>query len=171
MEEREIRVQELGNEVRELSQSIVLLLNQIREKENELRKIENKLSDKKKELEKKENELRICQSNVLRDLESKVGMYVKVHVVKADLEDEYWDEVEEEKEFYWVGLLGKLKHNAIKELVAPIENCISVNLNNSVFKVRDAEFTTEMIDNPLISFEFITKEEADKFIASHTPKL
>ena len=170
MEERETRVQQLESEVRELSQAIALLLDQVRKKENELRKVEDKLSDKKKELEKKENELRICQSSALRDLESKAGMYVKVHVVKSDPVAEYWGE-DEETEFYWVGLLGKLRYNAIKKLVAPIENCISVSLSNSVFKVRDAEFTTEMIDNPLISFEFITKEEADEFILSNMPKL
>lgn len=170
MEERETRVQQLEGEVRELNHSIALLRDQVRKKENELRKVEDKLSNKKKELEEKENELRICQSSALRDLESKAGMYVKIHVVKSDPVAEYWGE-DEETEFYWVGLLGKLEYNAVKELVAPIENCISISLSNSVFKVRGAEFTTEMIDNPLISFEFISKEEADKFILDNMPKL
>ena len=78
-------------------------------------------------------------------------------------------------EVYWIGLLGKLKHNASNKLVAPIENCISISKDiithsTSVFTIGSEYITAEMIDSPSVSFEFITKEEANEFILSNTPR-
>lgn len=174
MEERETRVQQLGSEVREISQAIALLVNQSEKKKEELREISDEIKEREKELEGKENELRILQSSALQNLESNAGKYVKVHyLVKADSNDE---DCAQGIEIYWVGLLGKLKHNAAKKLVAPIDNCISISKDiithkTSVFNIGSEEITPDMIDSPSFSFEFITKEEANEFILSYTPKL
>ena len=76
MEERKIRIQQLGSEVRELSQAIALLVNQSEKKKEELREISDEIREKEKELENKENELRILQSGALLNLESNMLRFI-----------------------------------------------------------------------------------------------
>lgn len=148
----EERVQQLESEVVEISKSIAQLRHQIEEKKNELKEISN-------ELREREKELRVRKSEALQNLESNVGMYVKVHyIVKEDPEDE---DCPRGVEVYLVGKLGKLD---AKELAAPIENCISINKNiishkTMIFNDNYTEITAKMIDNPLVSIEFITKKK------------
>lgn len=167
----EERVQQLESEVVEISKSIAQLRHQSEEKKNELKRMSEELIEKERELKKKEEELRIRKSEALQNLESNAGMYVKVHyIVKEDSEDE---DCLRGVEVYLVGRLGKLD---TKELVAPIENCISIGKNiishTVIFNANDSyntKITTNMIDNPLVNIEFITKEEADKFILDNMP--
>lgn len=169
----EERVQQLESEIVEINQSIAQLRHQIEEKRDELKEMSRELAKRTIKLNKKESELKIRQSEALQNLESNTGMYVKVHyIVKENPEDE---DCPRGVEVYLVGRLGKLD---TRELVAPIENCVSISKNiinhNVIFNADDnynTKITADMIDNPSVSIEFFTKKEADRFILKNVPTI
>lgn len=150
------QIEELEKEMTEINSQINALYGKLREKGKQLRQLEA-----------------VQSSGEFREFfESEVGKYIKVHYV---VEDEY-DDYEVDK--YYVGLLGALTLSPtysedVKEaLVAPIENCISIDARyDMIEKEGYFEITEEMFENSdEYSFDFITKEEANQFILDNTPQ-
>lgn len=151
---------------------------EIEELEREMTKINsqiNALYDKLREKSEQLNQLQAVQeTGEFREFfESEVGKYIKVHYVVKDEYDDY------EVEKYYVGLLGALKlsptppfYENEKELVAPIEDCVSIDARYGMIEKEGYfEITEDIFENSdEYSFEFITKEEANQFILDNTPQ-
>lgn len=150
-------IEELEKEMTEINSQINALYNKLREKGEQLRQLEA-----------------VQSSSEFREFfKSEVGKYIKVHYVVKDEYDDY------EVNKYYVGLLGVLTLSPTvpfseneKELVAPIENCVSIDDRYGIIEKEGYfEITEEIFENSdEYSFDFITKEEANQFILDNTPQ-
>lgn len=157
------KIKELEKETEEINSQIKALYNKLREKEEQL------------------NQLQTAQSSseFRKFFEEGAGKYIKVHH-HVILEDDDFKDLEFDE--YYIGLLGALKLSPTspfneneKELVVPIENYvfIDVSIRHSVEKEKNGyfEITEDIFENSNeYSFEFITKEEANRFILENVPK-
>lgn len=150
-------IEELEKEMTEINSQINALYDKLREKGAQL------------------NQLQAVQdTGEFREFfESEVGKYIKIHYVVKDEYDDY------EIDKYYVGLLGELKlsptspfYENEKELVAPIEDCVSIDARYGMIEKEGYfEITEDIFENSdEYSFEFITKEEANQFILDNTPQ-
>lgn len=150
-------IEELEKQLTEINSQINALYDKLREKGEQLRQLEA-----------------VQSSSEFREFfESEVGKYIKVHYVVKDEYDDY------EVNKYYVGLLGVLTLSPTvpfseneKELVAPIENCVSIDDRYGIIEKEGYfEITEEIFENSdEYSFDFITKEEANQFILDNTPQ-
>ena len=150
MEEKEIK--ELENEMTEINSQINALYKKLREKGNRLSRLRAKqLSEEFRKF-----------------FEDKTGKYIKVHHYVIEEDDEYKEYAIDK---YFVGLVGALTLDSENNIfVVPVKYCISFDARYDIIEKRDYwEITEDIFNSNEFSFEFITKEEANKFILDNTP--